>query len=134
MPPRELLVQSEANNYSTAIASTENHDSMLWLICCMKPKCTVGHLKQDFVPLPGSAIALSSGCSASGCCTGIEESWVWTGSGGLQLLGSIGKLAESHIGYTCGHNQFAVNRSWGKTWETPRGFPETPETPLKPPM
>ena len=29
---------------------------------------------------------------------------------------------------------FAVNRSWGKTWETPRGFPETPETPLKPPM
>ena len=27
-----------------------------------------------------------------------------------------------------------MNRSWGKTWETPRGFPETPETPLKPPM
>ena len=65
---------------------------------------------------------------------GIEESWVWTGSGGLQLLGSISKLTESHIGYTCGHNHFAVNRSWGKTWETPRGFPETPETPLKPPM
>ena len=75
-----------------------------------------------------------SGGSASACCTGIEESWVWTGSEGLQLLGSIGKLAESHIGYTCGHNHFAVNRSWGKTWETPRGFPETPETPLKPPM
>ena len=27
---RELLVQSEANNYSTAIAPTENHD----VICC----------------------------------------------------------------------------------------------------
>ena len=30
---------------------------MLWLTCCMKPKCTVGHPKQDFVPLPGSAFA-----------------------------------------------------------------------------
>ena len=50
-------MQSEANNYSTAIAPTENHDYMLWLTCCMKPKYTVGHPKQDFVPLPGSAFA-----------------------------------------------------------------------------
>ena len=47
-------MQSEANCYSTAI---ENHDLMLWLTCCMKPKCTVGHPQQDFVPLPGSAFA-----------------------------------------------------------------------------
>ena len=49
------------------------------------------------MPLPGSAFCFSGG-SASACCTGIEERWVWTGSGGLQLLGSTGKLAESHIG------------------------------------
>ena len=33
---RELLGQSEAKNYSTAIAFT---DMMLWLTCCMKIKC-----------------------------------------------------------------------------------------------
>ena len=40
MPPnfffafsRELLVQSEANSYSTAI---ENHDFMLWRTCCIR--------------------------------------------------------------------------------------------------
>ena len=71
------------------------------------------------------------GGSASGCCTGIEESWVWTGSGGLQLLGSIGKLAESHIGYTCGHNHFAVNRSWGKNLGDPQGFSRNPRNPPK---
>ena len=37
---RKLLVQSEANSYSTAI---ENHDIMLWLTCCMKLKCIVGY-------------------------------------------------------------------------------------------
>ena len=47
-------MQSEANSYSTAI---ENHDSMLWLTCCMKLKCIVGHQKLAFVPLPGSAFA-----------------------------------------------------------------------------
>ena len=98
MPPRELLVQSEANNYSTAIASTENHDSMLWLICCMKPKCTVGHLKQDFVPLPGSAFAFLVVLHLHACCTGIEESWFWTGSGGLQLLGSLASLLKATLG------------------------------------
>ena len=41
------------------------------------------------------AIIWFSGGSASACWTGIEESWVWTGEGGLQ---PIGKLAESHIG------------------------------------
>ena len=51
---RELLVQSEANSYSTVI---ENHDFMLWPTCCMKLKCIVGQQKQDFVPLPGSAFA-----------------------------------------------------------------------------
>ena len=50
---RELLVQSEANSYSTAIA---NHDFMLRLTCCMKLTCIVGHQKQAFVPLPGSAL------------------------------------------------------------------------------
>ena len=35
---RELLVQSEANNYSTAIVSTENQDFMLWLIMLHEAK------------------------------------------------------------------------------------------------
>ena len=49
-------MQSEANNYSTAIASTENHDFSA--ICCEAYyKCTVGHPKQAFVPLPRSAVA-----------------------------------------------------------------------------
>ena len=48
-------MQSEANSYSTAI---ESHDFMLWLTCCMKLKCIVGHQKRPyFVLLPGSAIA-----------------------------------------------------------------------------
>ena len=47
-------MQSEANSYFTAV---ENHDFMLWLTCCMKLKCIVGHQKQAFVPLPGSAFA-----------------------------------------------------------------------------
>ena len=47
-------MQSEANSYSTAI---ENHDLMLWLTCCLKLKCIVGHQKQAFVPLPGSVFA-----------------------------------------------------------------------------
>ena len=40
---RELLVQFEVNNnYSTAVAPTDNHDFMLWLTCCIKLKCIVG--------------------------------------------------------------------------------------------
>ena len=90
---RELLVQSEANNnyYSTAVAPTKNHDFMLWL------KCVVGHPKQAFVPLPGHGSAFAFLVDPAALELH-EESWVWTGSGGLQLLGSIGKLAESHIG------------------------------------
>ena len=49
---RELLVQSEAK-----MITQQNHDSMLWPTCCMKLKCIVGHPKQAFVPLPGSALA-----------------------------------------------------------------------------
>ena len=53
---RELLAQSEANNYSTAIASTENHhDLILWL---HEAKVySVWLPKQAFVPLPGSVFA-----------------------------------------------------------------------------
>ena len=85
-------MQSEANNYSTAITPTENHDSMLWLICCMKPKCTVGHPKQDFVPaLPGSAFAflvvldphLPAALELRRAGSGLDL------HGGLQLLGSM---------------------------------------------
>ena len=50
---RELLVQSKANSYSTAV----ENDFMLWLTCCMKPKCIVGHPKQAIVPLPGYTFA-----------------------------------------------------------------------------
>ena len=46
-------MQSEANSYSTAIENL--HDFMPWLTCCMKLKCIVGHYKQAFLPLPGSA-------------------------------------------------------------------------------
>ena len=48
---RELLVQSEANSYSTAIENL--HDFMPLLTCCMKLKCIVAGL----LPLPGSAFA-----------------------------------------------------------------------------
>ena len=62
--------------------------------------------------------------------------WNW-GELGLDWIwrpGSIGKLAESHIGYTCGHNHCAVNRSWGKNLGDPQGVSRKPRNPLKPPM
>ena len=43
-------MQSEANNFSTVISSTESHDFMLWLTCMLHEanelKCNsmVGHL------------------------------------------------------------------------------------------
>ena len=86
-------MQSEVNSYSTAI---ENHDFMLWLTCC-EAKVYSKASKTGLCAITWICLSFSGG-SASAFCTGNEESWVWTGSGGLQLLGSIDKLAESHIG------------------------------------
>ena len=127
-------MQFEANNYSTAISSTENHDFIA--ICCeAKYKVYSWASKTGLCAIAWICHCFSGG-SASACCTGIEESWVWTESGGLQLSGSIlASLLKAALDkHACGHNHFAVHRSWEKTWETPKGFPQTPEAPLKLPM
>ena len=41
-------------NYSTALAPTENHN---YVVAGILHEAKVGHPKQDFVPLPGSAFA-----------------------------------------------------------------------------
>ena len=90
-------MQSEANNYSTAMAPTENHDSMLCMADMLhEAKVYSWASNTGLCAITNTWICLCfSGGSASACCTGIKESWVWTGSGDLQLLGSIGKLAET---------------------------------------
>ena len=49
---RELLVQSEANSYSTAL---ENHDFMLWLTCCEAKVYSWASKTGLSAILPGSA-------------------------------------------------------------------------------
>ena len=106
-----------------------------WLTCCIKLKCIAGHPKQAFVPLPGSAFAflvvlhLPAALELSRAVSGLD----------LEACSYYDALA-SLLKATLGINMWpqtlicAVNRSWGKTWETPRGFQETyPRTPPPPP-
>ena len=54
----------------------------------MKLKCIVGHPKQAFVPLPGSAFAFM-------VVLHLGMDWIWRLA--AVNLGSIDKLAESHM-------------------------------------